>query len=98
MYPHGFGFAEARDAEGDAAARATGLVAALVPLLLCAILSFWEPFGVRALRDLEFDAFQRWSPRVYDPETPVRVVAIDDEFVCSGLGQWPWPRAQISPS
>src|SRR5215212_3767173 len=40
----------------------TGLLAALVPLVLCAILSLWEPFGVRALRDLEFDAFQRWAP------------------------------------
>src|SRR4051812_50055582 len=72
----------------------TGLVAALVPLVLCAILSLWEPFGVRALRDLEFDIFQRWSPRVYDPESPVRVVAVDDESL-QRLGQWPWPRAQL---
>ena len=73
----------------------TGLVAALVPLVLCAILSLWEPFGVRALRDLEFDIFQRWSPRVYDPESPVRVVAVDDESL-QRLGQWPWPRAELA--
>jgi adenylate cyclase len=73
----------------------TGLLAALVPLVLCAILSLWEPFGVRALRDLEFDAFQRWSPRVYDPGSPVRVIAIDDESL-RRLGQWPWPRARIA--
>src|SRR5215207_4653571 len=73
----------------------TGLVAALVPLVLCAILSLWEPFGVRALRDLEFDIFQRWSPRTYDPESPVRVVAVDDESL-QRLGQWPWPRAELA--
>lgn len=73
----------------------TGLVAALVPLVLCAILSLWEPFGVRALRDLEFDIFQRWSPRVYDPESPVRVVAVDDESL-QRLGQWPWPRVDLA--
>jgi adenylate cyclase len=73
----------------------TGLLAALVPLVLCAILSLWEPFGVRALRDLEFDIFQRWSPRTYDPESPVRVVAVDDESL-QRLGQWPWPRAELA--
>jgi adenylate cyclase len=72
-----------------------GLVAALVPLVLCLILALWEPFGVRALRDLEFDAFQRWSPRIYDPESPVRVIAIDDESL-ERLGQWPWPRARVA--
>src|SRR5215207_5274819 len=73
----------------------TGLVAALVPLVLCAILSLWEPFGLRALRDLEFDIFQRWSPRVYDPESPIRVVAVDDESL-QRLGQWPWPRVELA--
>jgi adenylate cyclase len=72
-----------------------GLAAALAPLVLCGLLSLWEPFGVRALRDLEFDAFQRWRPRIYNPETPVRVVAIDDESL-RRLGQWPWPRAQVA--
>jgi adenylate cyclase len=72
-----------------------GLAAALVPMLLCGLLSLWEPFGVRALRDLEFDAFQRWRPRAYNPEAPVRVVAIDDESL-RRLGQWPWPRAQVA--
>ncbi|HEX8665664.1 MAG TPA: adenylate/guanylate cyclase domain-containing protein [Beijerinckiaceae bacterium] len=72
-----------------------GLAAALVPLAFGAILSLWEPFAVRALRDLTFDAFQRWSPRTYDPASPVRVVAIDDESL-ERLGQWPWPRAKVA--
>ena len=94
MYPHG-SRNSTRLARPKATRRLgpTGLLAALVPLVLCAILSLWEPFGVRALRDLEFDAFQRWSPRVYDPESPVRIVAIDDELL-RRLGQWPWPRTR----
>ena len=72
-----------------------GLLAALVPVALGAALSLWEPFGVRALRDLTFDAFQRWSPRPYDSASPVRVVAIDDESLAR-LGQWPWPRAKVA--
>ncbi|HEX8164401.1 MAG TPA: adenylate/guanylate cyclase domain-containing protein [Beijerinckiaceae bacterium] len=72
-----------------------GLLAALVPIVLGAALSLWEPFAVRALRDLTFDAFQRWSPRAYDPASPVRVVAIDDESL-ERLGQWPWPRAKVA--
>ncbi len=73
----------------------SGLVAALMPMLLCATLSQWEPFGVRALRDLVFDAYQRLSPRPYDPSVPVRVIAIDEESL-KRLGQWPWPRAAIA--
>jgi adenylate cyclase len=73
----------------------TGLATALVPLVLCVLLSLWEPFGVRALRELEFDAFQRWAPRTYNPESPVRVIAIDDESL-RRLGQWPWPRAKVA--
>ena len=53
-----------------------------------------EPFAVRALRDLEFDAFQRWSPRA-DGDFAVKVAAIDDESI-SRLGQWPWPREIIA--
>ena len=72
-----------------------GLAAALVPMLFCATLAYWEPFGVRALRDIVFDAYQRWSPRPYDPETPVRVVAIDDESLAR-IGRWPWPRDRLA--
>lgn len=77
------------------AIRGRYFLAALVPTVLCAVLSWWQPFGVRALRDLLFDSYQRLSPRDYDPETPVRVVAIDDEALKS-VGQWPWPRARFA--
>lgn len=67
----------------------------LVPALLCAGLAWWEPFSVRALRDLVFDGYQRLVPRRYDPQVPVRVVAIDDELL-NRIGQWPWPRARLA--
>ncbi|MFT4096361.1 MAG: adenylate/guanylate cyclase domain-containing protein, partial [Rhodoblastus sp.] len=57
-------------------------------------------FGVTASNELEgvrnfsFDAYQRLKPRVWSPETPVRIVDIDDESLAK-LGQWPWPRARL---
>jgi adenylate cyclase len=72
-----------------------GLAAAIVPILVCGSLAYWEPFGARALRDIVFDLYQRWSPRPYDPEVPVRVIAIDDESL-TRIGQWPWPRERIA--
>jgi adenylate cyclase len=47
------------------------------------------------LRNIVFDSFQRLSPREYDLEAPVRVVAIDEESLAT-FGQWPWPRARLA--
>jgi adenylate cyclase len=71
-----------------------GFLMSCIPVALCAMAALGEPFAVRALRDLEFDAFQRWSPRVYG-DSPVKVAAIDDASL-SRLGQWPWPREVIA--
>ena len=68
-----------------------GLLMSCIPIVLCGLATATEPFGVRALRDLEFDAFQRWSPRPYDASSPVKIAAIDDDSI-NRLGQWPWPR------
>ena len=38
-----------------------------------------------------FDRFQRAQPRPYDPDLPVRIVAIDRESL-QRYGQWPWSR------
>ena len=46
------------------------------------------------LRNLVFDAYQRASPRPYQP-APVKVVDIDDETLAK-LGQWPWPRTDVA--
>src|SRR5262245_60820073 len=42
-----------------------------------------------------FDWYQRLDPRPWDPATPLRVVAIDDESLAR-IGQWPWPRTTIA--
>ena len=68
--------------------------AAAIAALLVGLILF-NPFPVRALRDLVFDSYQRISPRPYDADVPVRVVAIDDASLAR-LGQWPWPRETLA--
>jgi len=70
-------------------------------LALVAAATLMLPWGViqpRALDDLRnfvFDTFQRLAPRAYDPETPTRVVGVDEKSL-SAYGQWPWPRARLA--
>ncbi len=47
------------------------------------------------LQNLVFDQYQRWRPRTYDPDQPVRIVDIDDESI-RRFGRWPWPREQMA--
>src|SRR5271163_5079735 len=47
------------------------------------------------LQDLVFDQYQRWKPRPYDFDQPVRIIEIDDESL-KRLGQWPWPRERLA--
>lgn len=71
---------------------------ALAVATAAALLLPWGYVQPRALDDLRnfvFDAFQRASPRVYDPETPARVVGVDEESLKT-YGQWPWPRARVA--
>lgn len=50
---------------------------------------------VDRLRNTVFDQYQRWHPRTYNPQTPVRVVIVDNESL-ERFGQWPWPHDTIS--
>jgi adenylate cyclase len=45
-------------------------------------------------RQLLFDHFQRWFPRV-PASQPVTIVAIDDRTLAA-VGQWPWPRNRLA--
>jgi len=54
-----------------------------------------DPAPLEALRLQSFDLFQRMAPRPYDPDVPVRVVAIDEESL-RRVGQWPWPRDRLA--
>ncbi len=47
------------------------------------------------IRDFAFDGYQRIEPRIYNPDTPVRIVDID-EAALQEYGQWPWPRSIIA--
>lgn len=91
--------AQARNAKG--ARRVSWLLRrlpTLVPFLLLlaalAVNAFSPPF-IRQLTAFTFDSLQRLKPRLYDPETPVRVVDIDDASLAK-LGQWPWPRTTMA--
>jgi adenylate cyclase len=58
-------------------------------------LRVWDPSPVARLRSLVFDAYQRVSPRVFDPNLPVRIIDIDEESL-KKVGQWPWPRTILA--
>jgi adenylate cyclase len=47
------------------------------------------------IENLVFDQFQRWGPRPYNFDQPVRIVDIDDESIRL-LGRWPWPRRTMA--
>ena len=51
---------------------------------------------VRAvIQDLVFDQYQRWRPRTYAFDQPVRIVDVDEESL-KRLGQWPWSRDRLA--
>ena len=68
----------------------------LVSVLIAAavLLRYFDPFFVRALRLIAFDAYQRLNPEQYDPNLPIRIVDIDEQSL-SKIGQWPWPRTTV---
>jgi adenylate cyclase len=47
------------------------------------------------MQDLVFDQYQRWKPRPYAFDQPVRVIAVDEESL-KQLGQWPWRRERLA--
>src|SRR5208337_5259099 len=47
------------------------------------------------LENLVFDQYQRWRPRPYNFDRPVRIVDIDDESIHL-IGRWPWPRQTMA--
>ena len=77
--------------------RAGGLYVLLVASVLAAVLAVraLDPFFVQALRLIAFDSYQRLSPQAFEPETPVRIVDIDERSIAK-IGQWPWPRTVLA--
>ena len=54
-----------------------------------------DPGPLQNLRSVAFDTFQQIQPREFLPDTPVRIVDID-EAALAAHGQWPWPRDIIA--
>jgi adenylate cyclase len=71
------------------------LAIAFLVLLNALFLRASDPTALSRLRDFAFDGFQRLEPRQYSPETPVRIVDIDEASL-SAYGQWPWPRTVLA--
>ena len=70
------------------------LVVALAYVLTLAFGTLLAPFRAN-LENLVFDQYQRWKPRPYDFDQPVRIVDIDDESIHL-IGRWPWPRQTMA--
>ena len=70
------------------------VVLVVVLLTVATTVRVMDPFLVSALRQLTFDWYQRLHPESYDPDSPVRIVDIDEASL-SKIGQWPWPRTVL---
>ena len=73
-------------------------LAALVAFVVAAGVSIAGWSNVPLFKRIDFavfDSYQRLSPRTYDPQSPVRVVAID-RAALERFGQWPWPRPVLA--
>lgn len=75
--------------------RRAPVVAAMLVLVGALVLRIADPGAVTRIRDFAFDGYQRIEPRIYNPDTPVRIVDID-EAALQEYGQWPWPRSVIA--
>jgi adenylate cyclase len=71
------------------------VVLVLAILIAAAAIRAADPFFVQALRLIAFDSYQKLAPAEFDPQTPVRIVDIDEESLAR-IGQWPWPRTVIA--
>lgn len=71
------------------------LLVTLIVLAGALLLRSIDPAALTRLRDFAFDTYQRVAPRAYSPETPVRIVDID-EAALAEFGQWPWPRTIVA--
>jgi len=70
------------------------LVVLVAYILTLSVGVLFKPFRVN-LENLVFDQYQRWRPRPYDFNEPVRIVDIDDESIHL-IGRWPWPRQTMA--
>ncbi|MEO1490679.1 MAG: adenylate/guanylate cyclase domain-containing protein [Pseudomonadota bacterium] len=71
-----------------------GLLGLVVLGLIITAEVIWSD-EVQTVNETVFDQFQNWKPREYNPDSPVRVIDIDDRSLAE-FGQWPWPRTYMA--
>ncbi len=62
---------------------------------VAAAIFYARPSVLTSLRNLAFDTYQRAAPAAPMPDSPIRVVHIDESSLAR-LGQWPWSRATMA--
>ena len=67
----------------------------LLMTLFLAVSYLYKPATIAQLANLATDHFHRSHPREYNPDTPVRIIDIDEESIAR-IGQWPWPRTTMA--
>lgn len=80
--------------QGPRESRLYWLLVALFLLLATAMFAA-QPALLQSLRHFVFDTYQRLAPAPPVRDSPVRIVAIDEEALAR-LGQWPWPRSTMA--
>ncbi|MDE2364592.1 MAG: adenylate/guanylate cyclase domain-containing protein [Hyphomicrobiales bacterium] len=75
--------------------RASHFAAFGLPLIGMLALGALASDQFEGLREFTFDAYQRLRPRQWSPDSPVRIVDIDEESIAK-FGQWPWPRSRLA--
>ncbi len=82
-------------AAGGRLARAQDILVPTLILFAALVLRWIDPLPVEYLRNVTFDSYQRVKPRIYNPDIPVRIAAIDEKSL-QQFGQWPWPRTMLA--
>ena len=73
-------------------------LAVALPFALAVLVGI-SPLPLRtALQNLVFDNYQRLSPRIYDPASPVRIIDIDDKSLKRMVGSGPGRERSSPPS
>jgi adenylate cyclase len=71
-----------------------GRFVAFAVLIGLVLIRIADPTPVKVSRAQSFDVYQRFKPRIYQPQ-PVTILDIDEESIRK-LGQWPWPRNRLA--
>ncbi len=67
----------------------------LIMTAFLAVVYLYKPATIAQLGHLATDHFHRTHPREYNPDTPVRIIDIDEDSIAK-IGQWPWPRTTMA--